>query len=103
MSGQVYPCIIGGEKVFSSDGKTFKDINPADVEDVVGEFPLLSKEDVMRAIEAARKVQMKWALIPPPERGRILIRAAQIMENESEELARILTREEGEDAGREQV
>jgi aldehyde dehydrogenase (NAD+) len=95
MSGLIYPCIIGGEKVFSSDGKTFKDINPADVEDVVGEFPLLSKEDVVRAIEAAREAQMKWALIPPPERGRILIRAAQIMENESEELARILTREEG--------
>jgi aldehyde dehydrogenase (NAD+) len=49
----------------------------------------------VRAIEAAREAQMKWALIPPPERGRILIRAAQIMENESEELARILTREEG--------
>jgi acyl-CoA reductase-like NAD-dependent aldehyde dehydrogenase len=79
MPAQAYPCVIGGEKVFSSDGKTFKDINPADVEDVVGEFPLLSKEDVVRAIEAAREAQMKWALIPPPERGRILIRAAQIM------------------------
>ncbi|MEM0445262.1 MAG: aldehyde dehydrogenase family protein [Nitrososphaerota archaeon] len=95
MVKDLYPCIIGGEKVFSSDGRSFKDINPANTGDVLAEFPMLAREDVARAITAAREAQAKWASTPVPERGRILVRAAQIMENELEELTRILTREEG--------
>lgn len=95
MGANIYPCIIGGEKIFSTDGRTFKDINPADTDDVLAEFPMLSREDAARAIEAAKEAQAKWSSTPAPERGRILVKAAQILENELEELARLLTREEG--------
>ncbi|MCS7145527.1 MAG: aldehyde dehydrogenase family protein [Aigarchaeota archaeon] len=91
----MYPCIIGGEKFYSADGRTFRDINPAQTDDVVAEFPLLSREDAARAIDVAREAQAKWASTPAPERGRILVKAAQIVENEADELARLLTREEG--------
>ncbi|MEM2898098.1 MAG: aldehyde dehydrogenase family protein [Nitrososphaerota archaeon] len=95
MSGSLYPCIIGGEKIVSADGKVFKDINPADTGDIVAEFPLLSRQDAVRAIDVAREAQAKWAVTPVPERGRILVKAAQILEGEADELARLLTREEG--------
>jgi acyl-CoA reductase-like NAD-dependent aldehyde dehydrogenase len=93
--GQVYPCIVGGEKVYSPTGAVFKDINPADWSEVLAEFPLLTREEVARAIDLAQEAQVKWAKMPAPERGRILVRAAQIMEDQAEELARTLTREEG--------
>lgn len=95
MTERLYPCIIGGEKVFPKDGRSFRDVNPADTADIVAEFPLLSREDAAKAIDVAREAQAKWAETPAPERGRILIRAAQLVEDEADELARLLTREEG--------
>jgi acyl-CoA reductase-like NAD-dependent aldehyde dehydrogenase len=91
----LYSCIIGGEKVISSSGSTFRDVNPADTDEVLAEFPMLTRDDVARAIDFAREAQLRWASTPAPERGRILLRAAQVVENEAEELARTLTREEG--------
>ncbi|GBC70544.1 Aldehyde dehydrogenase, thermostable [Candidatus Calditenuaceae archaeon HR02] len=95
MAGQLYPCVIGGEKIFSTEGRTFKDINPADTGEIVAEFPQLSRDEAARAIDAAKEAQVKWASTPAPERGRILVKAAQILEDEADELARVLTREEG--------
>ncbi len=95
MTSQLYPCIIGGEKIISSNGSTFRDINPADTGEVLAEFPMLTRVDVARAIDVAREAQLRWASTPAPERGRILLRAAQLMESEAEELAKTLTREEG--------
>ncbi len=95
MARNLFPCVIGGEKIFSPDGRTFRDINPADTGEVVAEFPQLSREDAAKAIDAAREAQVKWASTPAPERGRILVKAAQILEDEADELARVLTREEG--------
>ncbi|MEM0481725.1 MAG: aldehyde dehydrogenase family protein [Nitrososphaerota archaeon] len=95
MAGHLYPCVIGGEKIFPPDGRTFKDINPADTGEIVAEFPQMSRDDAARAIDAARETQLKWASTPAPERGRILVKAAEILEGEADELARVLTREEG--------
>lgn len=91
----VYPCIINGERVQAGGLGVFEDRNPADVEEVVAVFPLLSREDAKNAIDSAEKAFEKWAALSPLQRGKYLVKAAQIMENEAEELARILTREEG--------
>jgi len=95
MPQDIYPCVIGGEKIFATDGETFSRANPADTSDVVSEFPLLSRGDAARAVDAAREALSQWSATPAPERGRILLRAAQILEAEAEELALLLTREEG--------
>lgn len=90
-----YPCIIAGEPVYSSNNKFITDINPANYDEVVAEFPKLGIEEVARAIESAAEAQVGWAATPAPERGRVLVKAANYMESELEELAKILTREEG--------
>jgi acyl-CoA reductase-like NAD-dependent aldehyde dehydrogenase len=95
MLGKVVPCIIGGEPVYPKNGQTIRDINPADVNDIIAEFPKLGREEVSRAIELAEEAQRGWAAVPSPERGRILVKAANLMEAEFDELAKILTREEG--------
>jgi len=89
------PCIVGQELIYPKDNETIKDINPANINDIIVEFPKLTREDVIRAIEVAEEAQEKWKDVPPPERGKILIKAANLMENEFEQLAEILTREEG--------
>lgn len=88
------PSIVGGERILPDEGLQ-SDVNPADKDDVVALFPSLTRNHVIQAIEIARESFASWASIPAPERGKILVKASNILENESEELARILTREEG--------
>lgn len=54
-------------------------VNPADTSEVVGVVIKSSHEDVDAAVEAAREAYMTWHLVPPPKRGEILFRAAEIL------------------------
>jgi len=92
---QIYKNLIGGEWVESSSGKTFKDVNPADTRDILGIFTRASVEDVKRAIDIASEVQPKWGRTPGPVRGKILFKAAEILESMVDELSTLITREEG--------
>jgi 2,5-dioxopentanoate dehydrogenase len=56
---------------------------------------LSDKEDVTKAVQAARESFPKWSAIPGPERGKILYNAATLLESIFEELSRTLTEEEG--------
>jgi len=91
----VFMNLIGGEPKKASSEKLFDDVNPADTRDSVGRFQLSSKEDVRDAIDLASDAQKKWAMTPAPARGRILLKAAALIEAESEGFAQMLTREEG--------
>ena len=79
----------------SSDGGTIKSVNPANTDDVVGVVPASTKEDVDMAVEAARGAFNSWRLVPPPKRGEILFRAAELILRNKEELGRLVTREMG--------
>ncbi|MBC7319875.1 aldehyde dehydrogenase family protein [bacterium] len=79
----------------ASTGKTFKSINPANKDEVLGEFPLSGKEDVELAVASAKKAQKEWKKIPAPERGRLLFNIAKLMERDKELLAETITREMG--------
>ena len=86
---------IAGEWRPSVEERWFKDVNPADTRDVLGFFPDSSEEDVGEAVDAAREAFNGWAATPPSERGRILLRAALFLEEQVEELVKLLSREEG--------
>ncbi|MCW2961219.1 MAG: aldehyde dehydrogenase family protein [Thermoleophilia bacterium] len=89
-----YKNLIGGEWVDSSDGATFEVKDPANGE-LLGVFPESTREDVDRAVAAARGAYDKWRLMPAPHRGEILYKAAEIMVERKEDLAREMTREMG--------
>ncbi len=72
-----------------------RNINPADPDDLIAEFPAATTEDVQRAIDAAQGSFSAWKKTPGPERGRVLWRAADIARQRADEIARMLTREEG--------
>jgi aldehyde dehydrogenase (NAD+) len=92
---QAYRNFIGGEWVASSSGDTIAVRNPADTDDVLGSVPASTVEDVRTAIGAARDAFPKWAGLTAPERGRVLHRAANILETQVDEWTAALTREEG--------
>jgi aldehyde dehydrogenase (NAD+) len=70
-------------------------LNPADIREEVSVFSEASLDDVKQAIDSAYEAFNKWSRIPPHKRSRILFRAANIIEQELEDFARLLTREEG--------
>jgi aldehyde dehydrogenase (NAD+) len=94
-SGQIYRNFIGGEWVASESTRTTPNLNPADTREVLGQVPLSSADEARRAVAAANAAYPGWRSTPAPKRGAILFKAMAIMNAEKEELARLLTREEG--------
>jgi acyl-CoA reductase-like NAD-dependent aldehyde dehydrogenase len=92
---QAFRNLIGGQWVDASDGGTFEDRNPARADEVIGTFPSATRHDAERAIASAKDALRNWATLPPPRRGEILYRASQVIDGRLDDMAAILTREEG--------
>lgn len=92
---QAHLDFIGGKWVPSEGGATFRVTNPADTGQDLGEFQLSTKEDARKAVESARLSAPAWRNTPAPQRGKILYKAAEIIESKVDEFARTLTMEEG--------
>ena len=73
---------------------TFESLNPSTGE-VVDSFPRSTAADVDRAVATARAAWEDWRLVPAPERGNILFRFAQLLEQRKPELSELMTREMG--------
>lgn len=86
---------VNGQWYHPKSDRLVRNLNPADPDDVIAEFPAATAKDVQRAIEVAQNAFRKWAKTPGPERGRVLWRAADIARNRADEIAHTLTREEG--------
>jgi len=85
---------IGGEWLGASGRKTTEVVNPA-TEEVIGHVPHASKADLDRALAAAQEGFKTWRAVFPDERGRILKRAADLLRERKEEIARLATTESG--------
>jgi aldehyde dehydrogenase (NAD+) len=86
---------VNGKWFQPKSNRLVRNINPADTDEVIAEFPAATADDVGRAIEAAQGAFHPWRQTPGPERGRVLWRAADIARQRADEIARTLTREEG--------
>ncbi len=86
---------INGQWVDAVSGKTFKNISPANQEDIIGEFAFSEQVDVDNAVAAAKAAFETWRLVPAPKRGDLLRKAGDIFNRRKKELARIMTREMG--------
>jgi aldehyde dehydrogenase (NAD+) len=89
---------INGEWRDSTGGRV-KDVNPADVDDVIAEAPSSTAAEAAEACEAAARAFEKWRSTPAPVRGQILYKVQRRMEERRQELAEALTREEGKTIG----
>src|ERR1700694_1421847 len=86
---------IGGQWLPPSTGDSPPNRNPADLDDVIGQFPVSGLKDVQAAVAAAAEAFPRWSATPGPARGRILAQAVQIFRSRLDEIARVLCREEG--------
>ncbi|KAA0965071.1 aldehyde dehydrogenase family protein [Sporosarcina sp. ANT_H38] len=85
---------IDGEWSESSSSKFVEILNPANGE-VLGEVTQSTKEDVDRAVQAAKRAQKEWRLVPAPERAEFLYKVAFLLKERKEEIAQVLTSEMG--------
>ena len=88
--------LIDGEWVASASGKTFDAIDPA-TESVIGQLAAGETEDVDRAVKAARKAfeDSAWSRMRPVERERLMLKLADLIEQNAEELAQLESLDNG--------
>ncbi len=85
---------VDGRWTLASSGKVFPVVNPATGE-VLAHVPDGSAADAVEAIESAQKAFRGWSTTPARERGEILDRTFRLILDEREDLARLLTQEQG--------
>ncbi|KAA9010491.1 NAD-dependent succinate-semialdehyde dehydrogenase [Histidinibacterium aquaticum] len=85
---------VDGEWVQAESGKSFDVVNPARG-DVIAKVPDLSRAEVARAIDAAERSRHDWAKRPAKERAAVLRKWYDLMMANQEDLARIMTAEQG--------
>lgn len=85
---------INGEWVDSNTGNYETVINPA-TKEIMAYVPISTKEDIELATNAARAAYEKWKDVAVPRRARILFNYQQLLSSHKEELARLITLENG--------
>ncbi|MGI3899612.1 MAG: aldehyde dehydrogenase family protein [Janthinobacterium lividum] len=97
--GQIF---VGGRWADSSSRDLREILNPA-TEATVDAVAQSSIEDADRAVAAAKKAQPGWSRLTPMERGALLHKLANLVEENSEALARLLTAEGGKLIGESRI
>jgi acyl-CoA reductase-like NAD-dependent aldehyde dehydrogenase len=95
MPAPVFHNIIHGREAPAASGGAFENRNPANRSELIGLFPDSGPEDVRCAVAAASEAFRSWREAPAPRRAEIVYRAAQLLVERQEELARDMTREMG--------
>src|SRR6266508_4216122 len=85
---------VGGEWVEAVEGGTMEVLNPATGE-TIAEVPACTGADVDRAVEAAKQALPEWLDSTPGERAELLLKLADILDANAEELAAIESRNVG--------
>ena len=90
-----YQLFIDGQWVDAESGKTFATPNPSTGE-TLAEIAEADKADVDKAVTAARRAfEGKWSKVSPRDRGRMLYKLAQLIEQHAKELAELETQDNG--------
>jgi succinate-semialdehyde dehydrogenase/glutarate-semialdehyde dehydrogenase len=86
--------LVGGRWMDASDGRTFRVDDPA-TGAVIAVVADGSVEDGLAAVSAAHDALPGWAATPPRQRAEVLRRTFELMTQRTEELARLIVRENG--------
>jgi alpha-ketoglutaric semialdehyde dehydrogenase len=81
-------------KWISSSKEYFESIDPHSKKSL-GKFPNSSRKEVIQAITAAQKAYLQWKQVPAPKRGEVLLHFAQLLKQNKERLAKLMTKEMG--------
>ncbi|EHD14958.1 succinate-semialdehyde dehydrogenase I [Commensalibacter intestini A911] len=87
-------CYINGQWLDADNGQTINVTNPA-TNDVIGTVPKMGTDETRKAIEVAEKAQVAWRRKTAKERSAILRRWYDLLLKNQEDLALLLTLEQG--------
>jgi malonate-semialdehyde dehydrogenase (acetylating)/methylmalonate-semialdehyde dehydrogenase len=93
-SQQILRNYVGGKWVPATSEKADIVPNPATGE-LLARVPLSSKADLDQAVQAAKAAFHDWSKVPVPRRARIMFKFQQLLVDHWEELARLVTQENG--------
>src|SRR5438094_10110292 len=85
---------IDGRFVDAASGETLPTLNPHD-NSVIAHVAMAGREDVDRAVDAAQRAFPAWSRTPAAERGRILLKLADLIESRAGELAELESTDTG--------
>ncbi|MEQ1806558.1 MAG: aldehyde dehydrogenase family protein, partial [Burkholderiaceae bacterium] len=91
MRHQLY---IGGRFVDADNGETLATLNPHD-NSVIANVAMAGRADVDKAVAAAQQAFPVWARMAAADRGRILLKLADLIEAHADDLARLETLDTG--------
>ncbi len=86
---------INGKWMGEDASEKFQSLNPSNLDDVVGEFPIGGANEVDAACKAARDAFMKWKNVPAPVRGEVISKVGAVLREQKEMISRLITREIG--------
>jgi 1-pyrroline dehydrogenase len=86
--------LVGGKWVDSASGETMEVLNPATGE-TIAEVPRANAEDVDRAVQAAKQALPEWLETTPGERAEALLKLADAIDEHTDELAELESRNVG--------
>ena len=86
---------IGGQWMESKSGVTREHFNPANPSESLGFTTFANEEEVSEAVKLAKQAFKEWKQISPVERGEILRKTADLLEQMFQEVAEIATKEMG--------
>ena len=85
---------VGGEWIAAKSGNTFAITNPANGEHII-DVADLGAEETTQAVEAAEKAQKAWQALTAKERATLLRRWNQLILDNQDDLAKLMTLEQG--------
>jgi len=94
MTADVKPMYINGKWVVADGGATFDVVNPAD-QSVVATVANGGAAEIERSVQAAHGAFKEWSVLAPKDRGQVLLRIQTLMQERRDELARLVTLENG--------
>jgi malonate-semialdehyde dehydrogenase (acetylating)/methylmalonate-semialdehyde dehydrogenase len=88
------PVFIGGKWRVPA-AKTFGNVHNPSSGEVIAQVPLCGGAEVDEAVQAARAAFTAWSQTPAPKRATVMFKYRNLLEEHFEELARLVTRENG--------
>ena len=85
---------VAGRRCDADSGETFEVRNPS-TGSLIGDVPLMGAVEARRAIAAAEAAWPAWRSRTPKERGALLLRWRDLLLAHQEDLARLMTAEQG--------
>jgi 1-pyrroline-5-carboxylate dehydrogenase len=91
--GQTHGVIVGGEE--RTDREMYEELSPIDSDIVVGRYAQATDQDVDDAVAAAEAFQLEWEAEGWEARRDLMLRAADVMQDQVFDLAALITFEVG--------